>query len=166
MISIVETVRNKQISTLERIFFRSGKIISVGCWDGGNIYEISIHLPNPELENWNSAQSIKCRISALHYTDYTPARWDAEKKVCTLYIDASHNGQGSIWAKNQLHLQAVSNYSAIYKQTEYGAVKHQAEKENFVFYVVGGKELILILRILLKTCGFDGNQIKSKGFWH
>jgi NADPH-dependent ferric siderophore reductase len=65
-----------------------------------------------------------------------------------------------------LPLQAVSNYDAIYKQTEDWVIKHQAEKENFVFYVVGGAELIVILRKLLRTYGFDGSQIKSKGFWH
>jgi NADPH-dependent ferric siderophore reductase len=162
--------------------------------------------------------------------------WDIYQKTCTLYIDTGHNGQGSVWAKNQiagndlyylkieaekqfpikgkhlvflgdqtgighfcalqqlatkntpisglvtfndsqsaeafsencpwLPLQAVSNYDAIHKQTEDWVIKHQAEKENFVFYVVGGKELIVTIRKLLRTYGFDESQIKSKGFWH
>src|SRR5450432_2254412 len=227
----------KKISTLERIFVKSGKIVAVRGWNGGNVHEIDVHLPNVNFGKWDKAQSIKCRISALHYTDYTPAIWDVEEKICTLYIDTSHDGQGSVWAKNQvagndfhyskieaekhfpiegkhlvflgdqtgighfcslqqlvatkntqisgfitfndlqtadtfsencswLPLQAVSNYGAIYKQTEDWVIKHQAEKENFVFYVVGSTELIVTLRKFLRTYGFDGNQIKSKGFWH
>ena len=65
-----------------------------------------------------------------------------------------------------LPLEAVSNNDAIYKQTEDFLIKHQAEKENFVFYVVGSAELIVTLRKLLTTYGFEGSQIKSKGFWH
>lgn len=38
----------------------------------------------------------------MHYTDYTPARWDVAKKTCTLYIDTSHPGPGSLWAKRQV----------------------------------------------------------------
>jgi NADPH-dependent ferric siderophore reductase len=63
-------------------------------------------------------------------------------------------------------LQAVSNYGVIYKQTEDWVIKNQAEKENFVFYVVGSAELIVTVRKLLRTYGFAGSQIKSKGFWH
>jgi NADPH-dependent ferric siderophore reductase len=226
----------KKLSTVEKIFIKSGKIIAVRGWNGGNVHEIDVHLPNVYFEKWDKAQSIKCRISALHYTDYTPALWYVEKKICTVYIDTSHNGQGSIWAKNQvagndfhyskiesekhfpvngkhlvflgdqtgigyfsalqqlatkntpisgiitfndlqtadafsencswLPLQAVSNYNDIYKQTEDWANIHQAEKENFVFYVVGSAALIVTLRKFLRTYGFDGSQIKSKGFWH
>ncbi len=46
-------------------------------------------------------QSVKCRISSLHYTDYTPSMWDAGEKTCNLYIDTSHTGKGSEWAKRQ-----------------------------------------------------------------
>jgi hypothetical protein len=31
------------------------------------------------------------------YRDYTPASWNVEKKVCTLYIEAGHQGAGSRW---------------------------------------------------------------------
>jgi len=34
-----------------------------------------------------------------------------------------------------------------------------------VCYLVGGAELIVTLRKLLKNHGFIGSQIKSKGFW-
>ena len=232
----MEAAQIKKISSLEKLFLKSGKIVSVRNWNGGYVYELHIHLPNADFENWDKAQCIKCRITALHYTDYTPAMWDTEKKICKLYIDTSHDGQGSVWAKSQvagnkfyyskieaekhfpvagknlvflgdqtgighfcalqqlatanaqingfiafkdvqsadafaencswLPLKAVFNYGALYKQTEDWIIQHRSEKENLIFYVVGGKELILTLRQLLKALGFDGSQIKSKGFWH
>jgi hypothetical protein len=95
----METAKN--ISTLEKIFIKSGKIVAVRGWNGGNVREIDVHLPDVSFEKWDEARSIKCRISALHYTDYTPAIWDVEEKICTLYIDTSHCGQGSVWAKTR-----------------------------------------------------------------
>ncbi len=93
--------QRQNISTVEKVFIKSGKISNVRSWNGGSLYEIDVHLPNVDFEKWDKAQSIKCRISALHYTDYTPSMWNIAEKVCRLYIDTSHNGQGSIWAKNQ-----------------------------------------------------------------
>jgi len=89
------------ISTIEKLFIKTGKILAVRCWDGDGLHEVDIHLPDVDFAKWDKAQSIKCRISPLHFTDYTPAMWDAEEKTCTLYIDTSHHGQGSQWAKKQ-----------------------------------------------------------------
>lgn len=231
----MEATQVINLSTVEKLFIKTGKVLGVRSWQNGTIHEIDIHLPSVDFEKWDKAQSIKCRISALHYTDYTPSMWNFEEKSCTLYIDTSHNGQGSIWAKNQIEgnefhylkieaekhfpiegkhlvflgdqtgighfcalqqlaskdtkisgfitandlqtavtfsencpwlpLQTSFNYSAIYKQTEDWLIQHQTEKENFVFYVVGSAELIVTLRRLLKNYGFNGSQIKSKGFW-
>jgi|GEM_PF-2051498 len=97
----MEGVQKSTVSIVEKIFVKSGEITAIRVWNGCNLYELDIHLPNVEFSKWDKAQSIKCRISALHYTDYTPAMWNNEEKSCTLYIDTSHNGQGSIWAKNQ-----------------------------------------------------------------
>lgn len=89
------------ISTIEKVFVRTGRITTVRVWDGAGLHELHLHLPNVEFDEWNKAQSIKCRISPLHYVDYTPATWDAAKKTCTLYVDTSHSGRGSEWTKNQ-----------------------------------------------------------------
>ncbi len=204
-------------------------------WNGGNIHEIDVHLPAVNFRTWDRVQSIKCRISGLHYTDYTPALWDMDEKICTLYIDTSHWGQGSIWAKKQsegeafhyikieaekhypigkhlvflgdqtaighfcalqqlavegteingcitfnnlqtakafsencpwLPLQTTTDYADIYKQTGEWIIKHQFDKDDFVFYIVGNAELTVTLRKLLKTHGVNSGQIKLKGFWH
>lgn len=89
------------LSAVEKLFVKSGTITDVRVWRGGNLHEIDVKLPNVDFEKWDKAQSVKCRISTLHYTDYTPAMWVNEDKICTLYIDTSHNGQGSNWAKCQ-----------------------------------------------------------------
>ena len=94
-------IEKRQVSIVEKLFVKSGEIIAVRSWKGGNLYEIDVHLPDVDFKKWDTAQSIKCRISALHYTSYTPAMWSDEEKICTLYIDTSHEGKGSIWAKNQ-----------------------------------------------------------------
>lgn len=97
----METAQKRKVSIVEKLFVKPGEIMAVRVWNGCNLHEIDIHLPEVVFEKWDKAQSIKCRISALHYTDYTPAMWDNKEKICTLYIDTSHNGQGSIWARNQ-----------------------------------------------------------------
>ena len=225
----------KTILTVEHLFIKSGTIRAIRVWPGGNMHEIDVHLPTVMFERWTQAQSIKCRITPFHYTDYTPARWNIEEKICTLYIDTSHNGVGSQWTKRQvarnefhylkieavnqfpvagkrfvflgdqtgighfcslqqlapvntsisgfiafsdlqttnvftencpwLSLQAVSSYEAIYQQAEEWATRHQAEKENFMVYLVGHATLVVTLRKLLKSYGFAGSQVKSKGFW-
>lgn len=232
----MEIEKNEKLSIIEKFFIRSGKITAVRSWDGGSIQEIDVHLPNADFKKWDKAQSIKCRISPSHYIDYTPSMWDAEKKSCTLYIDTSHNGEGSRWAQNQvpdnkfhylkiedvkhfpvegrhlvfigdqtgighfcalqqlaakntqisgfitfkdlgtaeafaencswLPLKTFLSYSDICRQTEEWVIKNQAEKEQFIFYIVGNAELIVRLRKLLKAFGLEGSQIKSKGFWH
>jgi len=120
----MKTTGGKKLATVERLYVKSGKIIATRSWNGIDFYEIKVHLPNVTFENWEQAQSIKCRINALHYTDYTPALWDIEKKTCTLYIDASHSGQGAHWAKNQLagndfhylKIEAVKHFPIKHKQ--------------------------------------------------
>jgi NADPH-dependent ferric siderophore reductase len=124
----VEATQISNISTVEKLFVKSGKITVVRKWKGNNMHEIDIHLPNVDFEKWDKAQSIKCRISALHYTDYTPAMWNFEEKICTLYIDTSHNGQGSMWAKNQM------------EGNEFYYLKIEAEKH----FPIEGKRLVFL----------------------
>ncbi|WP_291911585.1 SIP domain-containing protein [Chitinophaga sp. CB10] len=96
----METItRKKDISFIENIFIKSATILAVRCWDTGDYYELDLHLPQARPENWTAAQRIATRISNFHYCDYTPARWDADTKTCTLFIDGSHPGRGSQWLR-------------------------------------------------------------------
>ena len=120
--------KKNNISTIEKIFIKTGTIVAVRCWNGGGMHELDIHLPNVHFANWDRAQSIKCRTSSLHFTDYTPATWSAAEKTCTLFIDTSHRGLGSLWAQKQ-----QANNPFYYLKTE--AEKH---------YPVTGKQLIFL----------------------
>jgi len=116
------------LDSIDKIFFKRGKILSVRKWNSNNIHELDIYLPNVSFENWTFTQSIKCRTSTFHFTDYTPSIWDANEKTCTLYIDTSHKGLGAIWAKNQ----EEGNY--------FQYVKIESEKH----YPIPNKQLVLI----------------------
>ncbi|AYB31976.1 SIP domain-containing protein [Chryseolinea soli] len=109
-------VTTTRISAIEKVFVKTGQILSTRAWNGGNMHELHLHLPDVDFDTWKKTQSIKCRISSLHYTDYTPAMWDATEKTCTLYIDTSHAGKGSEWAKRQRR-EAVFYYLNIEEES-------------------------------------------------
>ena len=66
----MQIAHKKIMSTIENIFLKSGKIVAVHSWNGGNIHEMDVHLPDVHFENRDRAQSIKCRISVSHYSNY------------------------------------------------------------------------------------------------
>ena len=124
----MKTITTANLSPVEHLFVKTGAITAVRQWHSGRICEIDLHLPEVAFEAWKETQSIKCRIYALHYTSYTPSMWDVNDKICTLYIDTSHNGAGSNWAKSQL-----AGNSFYYLKT--AAEKH---------YPVEGKKLFFL----------------------
>ncbi|RUT70183.1 hypothetical protein D0817_13490 [Flavobacterium cupreum] len=119
----METTYSNALSPVEKLFVKSGQIMAVRQWHGGPFYEIDVSLPQVNFEKWDTAQAIKCRISPLHYTDYTPAIWDAAEKICTLYIDTGHAGPGSSWAKDQVEGNAF-HYMKIESEKHYPLGSH------------------------------------------
>ncbi len=81
---------------LEKMF-TPAKVIDVRAWQPATMYEVDVHLPTINLEKWDTIKRLKCKVGDFDYRDYTPASWNAEKKVCTMYIEAGHNGAGSRW---------------------------------------------------------------------
>jgi len=77
----------------------SGRVLEVRHWEPSTIVEIDLHLPDADMWQWAEVPYIKFKVEPFTYRDYTPAGWDAETSTCTLYIDAAHNGLGSIWAR-------------------------------------------------------------------
>lgn len=73
----------------------SAEIIDVRAWNLNGIYEIDVHLPMIDMDKWKCVQRLKCKVGELKYRDYTPAHWDNKTQICTLYIDAGHQGVGS-----------------------------------------------------------------------
>lgn len=110
--------KEKRISVFEKMLTKTATVTHVRNWSNGNICEVDIHLPNADFTKWNKTPAIKCRTSAMHFTDYTPSMWNNEEHICTLYIDISHNGQGSQWTKglkendtlHYLHIDFENHY--------------------------------------------------------
>lgn len=105
---------------MEELFVKTGEIISVRSWGGGKIWELDLYLPNVNFNKWNTAQSIKYRISPFHYIDYTLSSWDVDEKICTLYIDTTYTRQGSIWTENQVEGN-LFHYHKIQSEKHYPA---------------------------------------------
>lgn len=116
--------KEKRISIFEKIITKTATIANVRPWNSGNISEVDLHLPQVDFSKWNKTPVIKCRTSAMHYTDYTPSMWDNNEHICTLYIDTSHSGKGSEWAKeikendmlNYIHIDFENHYPVEDKQ--------------------------------------------------
>ncbi|MFT4155518.1 SIP domain-containing protein [Parafilimonas sp.] len=96
---MITTAQKQKISFVENIFIKKGRVLDVRAWKPATIFEVDLHLPQPDMQQWNKTQKISCRVGAFSFRDYSPCWWDAETKTCTLFIDALHDGEGSRWVK-------------------------------------------------------------------
>lgn len=80
--------------------FSEGFVLEIKKWEPAMMYEIYLHLPGTDMTKWKTIPRLKCRVDEFAYRDYTPATWDAEKRVCTVFIETEHIGYGSGWAQN------------------------------------------------------------------
>jgi NADPH-dependent ferric siderophore reductase len=90
-------ILKKAVAGLLEKVLTPAQVISVRAWQPATLYEVDVHLPTVNLEKWNTIKRLKCKVGEWEYRDYTPASWNVEKKVCTLYIEAGHQGAGSRW---------------------------------------------------------------------
>lgn len=95
-------LKKKALELFEKQFAKTGEVLEVRHWTPATFYEVDLHLPGADMEKWTTVQHMKCKVAEYVYRDYTPASWDAETSTCTLYIDASHDGEGSRWV-SELH---------------------------------------------------------------
>lgn len=107
---------------------RIATVLGVRTWEPGSIREIDLHLPDCDMQDWTSAQHIKCKVGRLAYRDYTPLGWDAGTSTCTLLIHTGHEGMGSSWAR-----QLRTGDSVVYRGI--GSSHHQP---------VEGRELVFL----------------------
>lgn len=75
------------------------QVVAMSLYPASKIWGIVIHLPDVNMEKWHTIKRLKCKVGELEYRDYTPALWDPEKKVCTLFVEAGHEGAGSRWVR-------------------------------------------------------------------
>ena len=97
--SIIQNIKQKAGRLLEQGRLVDGTVLAVRVWDSSSIIEIDLHLPDTNMDSWQDVPYIKFRIAALTYRDYTPSGWDADIRTCTVFIDVSHQGAGSVWAQ-------------------------------------------------------------------
>jgi NADPH-dependent ferric siderophore reductase len=90
-------ILKKAVAGLFEKMLTPSHVLDVRAWQPSTLYEVDMHLPTITLEKWNTIKRLKCKVGDLEFRDYTPALWNAEKKVCTMYIEAGHQGAGSRW---------------------------------------------------------------------
>jgi NADPH-dependent ferric siderophore reductase len=90
-------LKKKALQLIERQLGKKGIVLEVRSWNPSTFYEVDLHLPGVDMDKWTSVQHMKTKVAEYVYRDYTPASWDVETQTCTLYIDASHDGDGSKW---------------------------------------------------------------------
>jgi NADPH-dependent ferric siderophore reductase len=93
-------LKRKAFSYLEKATAKKGFVLDVRAWEPATMFEVDLHLPDINMNNWQSVQHIKVKVGDMTYRDYSPAMWDCETKTCTLIIDAGHSGMGANWIKN------------------------------------------------------------------
>jgi NADPH-dependent ferric siderophore reductase len=108
--STLDKLKRKAERFFEPQHLQTGRVLEVRHWELSTLIEIDLHLPFADMWQWIDVPYIKFKVSALTYRDYTPSGWDAETSTCTIFIDAAHNGPGSIWAKHLKKNDEVSYY--------------------------------------------------------
>jgi NADPH-dependent ferric siderophore reductase len=97
---MANVLKKAVFNLLDRAFSSEGHVIEVRKWHPASMYEIDFHMPETDMNKWITIPRIKCKVGEFEYRDYTPATWDADKKICTVFIETEHLGHGSSWTKN------------------------------------------------------------------
>ena len=92
-------IKKQAIGLLERATSKYGTITGIRHSAEADILEIDLHLPQADMEKWESAPYIKVKVGDMVYRDYSPTMWDSQTRTCSLIIDTSHYGPGSLWCQ-------------------------------------------------------------------
>lgn len=82
----------------DRLLLQTGYVEKVNSVGKGKILEIRLFLPLVNMQDWTEVPYIKFAVGGTFFRKYTPATWDAKDQICTLFIDAAHDGPGANWA--------------------------------------------------------------------
>ncbi|OKS88532.1 siderophore-interacting protein [Mucilaginibacter polytrichastri] len=109
--STLSKIKGRAAKLLEGRMLHAGTVLEVRHWQPCTMLEIDLHLPIADMAQWaENIPYIKFKVADFTFRDYTPSGWDAETCTCTIFVDAAHNGPGSLWARN---LQKGDNISYI-----------------------------------------------------
>lgn len=89
----------KTVAGLLEKMLTPATVTAVRAWTPATMYEIDILLREKDMHTWSSIKRVKCKVDDWAYRDYTPASWDPVTQICTLYIEAGHNGAGGRWVQ-------------------------------------------------------------------
>jgi NADPH-dependent ferric siderophore reductase len=93
-------IKQKALSLIENALRKYGTVLAVRGWEPATFFAIDIHFPEMDMSGWQRVQHIKMKVDDGVYRDYTPAEWNSDKRTCTLYADAQHDGPGSRWVRS------------------------------------------------------------------
>jgi NADPH-dependent ferric siderophore reductase len=93
-------IKRKALSVFESQLSKKGYVLAVRAWEPATFFEVDLHLPEVDMEKWDSVQHMKIKVADYTYRDYTPTMWDAETHTCTLCINSSQIGPGSSWVSS------------------------------------------------------------------
>ena len=91
-------IKKKAVAIFENSLLKYGTVLATRSWNPATFVEIDLHLPDVNMEKWESIQYIKIKVAEYTYRDYTPALWDTDTHTCTILINTSQAGPGSKWA--------------------------------------------------------------------
>lgn len=94
------SITTKAIGLIERKITKTAHVLDIRTWEKNTFHEIDLHVPGADFSKTAGVQHMKCRVAPLTYREYTIAKWDAETCTCTLFIDAPHEGPGSVWVRS------------------------------------------------------------------
>ncbi|SFC75972.1 siderophore-interacting protein [Spirosoma endophyticum] len=92
-------IKRAAFKLMEKTLAEQANVLAIRTWNPGSMYEIDLYLPTVNMGKWTTIPRLKCKVDEFEYRDYTPAWWEAEKGICTLFVETGHNGAGSRWAQ-------------------------------------------------------------------
>lgn len=99
--STFSRIKERATKLFEGRMLHAGTVLEVRQWEPCTLIEIDLHLPEADMTLWaENIPYIKFKVADLTYRDYSPSGWDVETSTCTIFVDAAHNGPGSLWARN------------------------------------------------------------------
>ena len=151
-ISTLERIKRRAEKLFEPQAMQTGRVLEVRSWEPSTLIEIDLHLPLADMTHWQEIPYIKFKVSAFTYRDYTPSGWDAETSTCTIYIDAAHNGPGSIWARSLKKNDTIS-YVKI-------GTTHQSPESTSAVIALGDESsmghMLALQQMVLPAARFSG----------
>lgn len=98
-IAMANIIKRAAFKLMEKTLAEHANVVDVRTWSPASMYEIDLYLPTVDMSKWKTIPRLKCKVDEFEYRDYTPAWWEAEKGICTLFVETGHNGAGSRWAQ-------------------------------------------------------------------